>query len=133
MTQEKIGRGIIIATLLALVLVYVTRFPNHFPDPNWITHAKTHLLTQIATGSAFALAAIFLATRLLNTARRHFWFTLVAFWFIQFGSYWGGKVWFEADVAWRGGNTFFALMTITYLIGLIMTGRYCMTTNGGDN
>ena len=97
MTQEKIGRGIIIATLLALVFVYVARFPNHFSDPNWPTHARTHLLTQIVTGSALALAAIFLTARLLNAAKRHFWFALVAFWFIQFGSYWGGKVWFEAN------------------------------------
>ena len=133
MTQEKIGRGIIVATLLALVLVYVARFPNHFSDPNWPTHAKTHLLVQIVTGSAFVLVAIFLATRLLSTTRRHFWFALMAFWFIQFGSYWGGKVWFETDVAWRGGNTIFVLMTIAYLIGLVMTGHYCMTDNGGDN
>jgi hypothetical protein len=47
----KVAQYLFIATLLALLFVYVARFPNHFLDTEWPHHAKAHLFSQISVGA----------------------------------------------------------------------------------
>lgn len=126
MAPEKLGRGIILAAFVLLALVFATRFPNHFLDESWPSHAKAHLFAQIGTGLAFSFIGVLLSAKMLGTNRRSTWFVLLALWLFQFAGYWIGKIWFEADVAWHSGNTVFAVLTALYLVGLLMTCRHCL-------
>ena len=123
---EKLGRNIILASFVILALIYATRFPNHFSDGSWGPHAKTHLLAQISTGIAFSFIGVLLSLKMLETGRRSTWLILLVLWLFQFGGYWIGKFSFEADAAWRSGNTVFAVLTALYLVGLLMTLRCCL-------
>ena len=131
MAPEKLGRGIVLAVFVVLALVYATRFPNHFSDAGWPSHAKTHLFAQIATGVAFSFMGVLLSAKMLDSNRRPTWFVLAVLWLFQFGGYWIGKFGFEADAAWRSGNTVFAVLTVLYLVGLLMTSRHCLATEPG--
>lgn len=131
MAPEKLGRGIMLTAFVVLALVYATRFPNHFSEVSWPSHAKTHLFAQITTGIAFSFMGVLLSAKMLESNSRPIWFILLVLWLFQFAGYWIGKFWFEADTAWRSGNTIFAILTALYLVGLLMTSRHCLASDQG--
>jgi len=120
----KAAQYLIILTLAALVFVYLTRFPNHFSDASWPAHAKAHLFSQISIGAGFSIVALIISVRFFSSPHKWVWWALLGFWVFSFGGYWVGKILMEPDTQWRSGNMVFAVLSVSYLLGLVLSSRY---------
>ena len=122
--MARFAQYLIILTLLTLLFVFVARFPNHFSDPTWPVHAKAHLFSQLSIGAGVCLAALIVSIRFFRPRRAFVWWALLGVGIFIFGGYWAGKLLMEPDTAWRSGNTIFAVMTLSYSLGLCLSWRY---------
>jgi len=126
----KAAQYFIILTLVVLLFVYVTRFPNHFSDASWPAHAKAHLFSQLSIGVGFSIIALIISVRFFSPRHKWVWWALLGFWVFSFGGYWAGKILMEPDTQWRSGNMVFAVLSVSYLLGLVLSSRYFLN---GDN
>lgn len=132
--MKRLAGVLLISTLVALLFVILARFPNHLSDVVWTDHAKAHLVSQISVTSGLCLAMMMLVWQFYNSAPRWLWFSLLAFGVFTFVGYWGGKIAFDMETSWRNGNSLFLALTLTYIIGLVLSWRYFFTRSaGGEN
>ena len=129
----KAAQYLIIATLIALLFVYVARFPNHFSDPDWSAHDKAHLFSQISVGAGFTTLALIISLRWFRTCRTGVWWLLLGFGALTFGGYWLGKMFFEAEGPWRSGNTVFLVLSMSYLLGIVLGWPYFVRGDKAEN
>jgi hypothetical protein len=120
----KAAQYIFVATLLALLFVYVARFPNHFPDTEWPAHAKSHLFSQISVGAGFTILALIVSIRSFRDRQPWVWWVLLGFGIFNFGGYWIGKIVWDVEASWRSGNTVFLVLSICYLLGLSLSWQF---------
>jgi hypothetical protein len=56
--MTRLGTILLLITVAALVVVALARFPGHLTDVHWPPHAKAHLIGQISTTVALAIASL---------------------------------------------------------------------------
>ncbi len=117
----RLGAFFLMATLAALVSVALVRFPGHLTDVDWPPHAKAHLIGQIGTIVALAALSLAVLAGPFRGGKRWAWWCLVLVGLAVFGSYWLAIAMVEADAPWRGGNTTFAVLTVGYASGLVLS------------
>jgi hypothetical protein len=125
----KVAQYLIVLTLVALLFVYVARFPNHFSDASWPAHAKAHLFSQLSIGAGFSIVALIISVRFFRSQHKWVWWALLGFGVFSFGGYWVGKILMEPETQWRSGNMVFSVLSVSYLLGLILSWR-CFFSGG---
>jgi hypothetical protein len=122
--MAKVVKHLIVLTLIALLFVYIARFPNHFADASWPAHAKVHLFSQVSLGAGFSIAALIISVWFFRSRYRWVWWALFGFGIFTFGGYWVGKILMDSAAQWRSGNTVFAVLSVSFLLGLALSWRY---------
>ena len=120
----KVAQYLVVLTLGALLFVYIARFPNHFSDANWPAHAKAHLFSQLSIGAGFTIGALIISVRYFHSRHKWVWWALLGFGVFSFIGYWAGKMFMEPETPWRSGNMVFAVLSVSYLLGLVLSWRY---------
>jgi len=119
--MARLGTILLLITMGALVVVALARFPGHLTDVAWPPHAKAHLIGQIGTIVALAIANLAVLAGPFRSGKRWAWWCLALVGLAVFGGYWIARAIAEPDAPWRGGSTTFAVLTTCYLFGLALT------------
>jgi len=120
---ERTGTALLLITIAALAVVALARFPAHLTNVDWPPHAKAHLIGQIGTTVALAIASLAVLAGPFRSGKRWAWWCLALVGLAVFGGYWIAHAIAEPDAPWRGGNTTFALLTVCYFSGLALSCR----------
>lgn len=119
--MARLGTILLMATLMALVAVALTRFPRHLAEVNWPPHAKAHLIGQISAIVALVTLSLVVLARPFQKKKLWAWWCLSLVGLVVFGGYWLAVAMVEPDAPWRGGNTTFAVLTGGYISGLVLS------------
>lgn len=120
--MTRLGTILLLITVAALVVVALARFPGHLTDVHWPRHAKAHLIGQISTTVALAIASLAILAGPFRSGKRWAWWCPALVGLAVFGGYWIAHAIAEADAPWGGGNTTFAVLTACYVFGLALGG-----------
>lgn len=68
--KTQIGRYCLVATQIALLFIFLTRFPRHLADPAWSAHEKAHLITQISASVGLTAVILFILYKFYSTSEK---------------------------------------------------------------
>jgi hypothetical protein len=102
--------------------VVLARFPGHLADVDWPPHAKAHLIGQIGTTVALAIASMAVLAGPFRSGKPWAWWCLAFVGLADLGSYWIARAMAEPDASLRSGDATFAVLTACYFLGLALSG-----------
>jgi hypothetical protein len=120
--MKRLGMVFLLFTLAALIVVVLGRFPRHLTDVGWPPHAKAHLIGQIGTTVALAIASTGILVGPFRGGKRWAWWCMALIGLAVFGGYWVARVMAEPDAPLRSGDATFAVLSACYLSGLALSG-----------
>jgi hypothetical protein len=118
----RLGTILLLFTVAALVVVALVRFPGHLTDVEWPPHAKAHLIGQIGTTVALAIASAAILVGPFRSGKRWAWWCLALVGLAVFGGYWVARAMAEPDAPLRSGDATFAVLSACYFSGLALSG-----------
>ena len=86
--KTRLGTILLLFTVAALVVVALVRFPGHLTDVEWPPHAKAHLIGQIGTTVALAIASAAILVGPFRSGKRWAWWCLALVGLAVLGGYW---------------------------------------------
>ena len=109
--MAQIGLYCLAISQIALIFIFVTRFPKYLGDATWSGHEKAHLIAQISTSVGLACVILFLLYRFYASAEKWLWRSLIILGVFMFGGYWLAR--YSAIPMAPGGP---AILCLRYLV-----------------